>query len=124
MAEHHDPVTGDKLTNLEYLTRQLQVGLRTPWFMLVFNLVTLVCIVLGWMFQWNAFASWLAIIVEWLVGTYMFGQTKRDAIILRAVKQLVEQEEHEIHDMTKRHTKRTIPPRDPVTGRFVRRDAA
>jgi hypothetical protein len=81
-----DPVTGDKLTRLEYYTRQVQVVVRTPWFIFTFNAITLFCIIINQLFDWNVFASWLAIIIEWLVGCYMFGQTKRDALVIRAIR--------------------------------------
>jgi hypothetical protein len=38
-----------------------------------FNLTT-IAIFLGHGDTWNYWASWLAIIVEWMVGTYMFGR--------------------------------------------------
>lgn len=82
-SRFHDPATGDPLSALEYGTRQIQQALRSPWFLLAFNLSTLILFLLGLREQWNYFASWLAIMVEWVVGTYMFGQTRRDAIILR-----------------------------------------
>lgn len=83
---YHDPVTGDELSQLEYLTRQLQVLVRTPWFIMLFNAITLVCMLAGRGDAWNYFASWLAIIIEWLVGTFMFGQTARDARVIREVR--------------------------------------
>lgn len=57
MAKHTDPVTGDTLTLLEFLVRRLQVGMRTPWFIIAFNLITLVCLLLGLIVPWNTFAS-------------------------------------------------------------------
>lgn len=92
-SKYIDPVTGDELTRLEYLVRQAQVVVRTPWFIVAFN-VTTVLILLGHGDLWNYFASWLAIIVEWLVGTYMFGQTGRDATIIRKNTKLEEQNQH------------------------------
>jgi hypothetical protein len=88
--KYHDPVTGDELSWLEYYTRQVQVVVRTPWFILFFNVITLVAMILGHGDVWNYFASWLAIIVEWLVGTYMFGQTGRDALYIRRIAHLEE----------------------------------
>ena len=88
--QYHDPITGDELKRLEYFTRQIQVFVRTPWFILVFNVVTLVAMLFGHGDTWNYFASWLAIIIEWLVGTYMFGQTGRDAVILRKLNHIVQ----------------------------------
>jgi hypothetical protein len=83
---YRDPITGDELSWLEYYTRQLQVVVRTPWFIIVFNVITLIAFLLNSGDKWNYFASWLAIIIEWLVGTYMFGQTARDAIVSRQTR--------------------------------------
>ncbi len=96
---HTDPVTGDKLTNLEFATRQLQVFLRTPWFMAAFNLITFACLLLGWLVGWNTFASWLAVVVEWAVGTYMFGQTGRDATYIRRIAHLEEVNEAQMRHL-------------------------
>jgi hypothetical protein len=99
MGEYHDPVTGDVLTRLEYLTRKLQVMVRTPAFMLVFNLITVTAMVLHRADAWNYFASWLAIVIEWVVGTYMFGQTARDAQVIREVRELARViQKHVIHE--------------------------
>jgi hypothetical protein len=91
-----DPLTGDELNRLEYYVRQIQVVVRTPWFILAFNTITVACIIAGQLFNWNVFASWLAIIIEWLVGTYMFGQTGRDAILIRTIKKELDQIRDEI----------------------------
>ncbi len=97
--QYHDPVTGDELTRLEYYTRQVQVLVRTPWFILAFNVITLVAMILGHGDVWNYFASWLAIMVEWLVGTYMFGQTGRDATYIRRIANLEEMMEQQLEHL-------------------------
>lgn len=90
-----DPITGDTLPRLEYYTRQVQVFVRTPAFILFFNAVTLIAMFLGRGDIWNYFASWLAIIIEWLVGTYMFGQTGRDAVVTREIRAIA----HRLEDL-------------------------
>lgn len=67
------------------------MALRSPWFLIGFNLVTLTLMLLGLREQWNYFASWMAIMVEWMVGVYMFGQTKRDALVIREIRALARQ---------------------------------
>ena len=99
-----DPVTGDELKPLEYFARQVQVVVRTPWFLLLFNLTT-IAIFLGRGDVWNYFASWLAIIIEWLVGTYMFGQTGRDAIIIRTIKKELTEK---VERMEAEHSKKLL----------------
>lgn len=94
--KHHDPVTGDELTNAEYISWHIQAVVRSPWFIITFNLITIIMLAVGLRDWWNYFASWLAIMVEWVVGKYMFGQTGRDAKIIReirAVASRIEQQE-------------------------------
>src|SRR5271166_4395299 len=89
----HDPVTGDELSQLEYFVRQVQVLVRTPFFILLFIVITTIVWATGnsgALLWWNLSASALAIIVEWLVGTYMFGQTGRDATYIRKIAHLEE----------------------------------
>jgi hypothetical protein len=109
-----DPVTGDKLTRLEYYTRQVQVLVRTPWFIFVFVVGT----VLIWLTNnptlllwWNLCASALAIIIEWLVGTYMFGQTGRDAVHIRRIAKIDERMER----MEVEHGKTLLEIKEAVT---------
>ncbi len=96
-----DPVTGDELKPLEYFTRQVQVAVRTPWFLMLFNLTTIV-IFLGHSDIWNVFASWLAVMIEWLVGTYMFGQTGRDAVLIRKIERMEEDHSKALEEINAR----------------------
>ncbi len=101
-ARHHehkrerlfrDPVTGDQLTLAEEISWQVQTRILRRWsFLLIFTAVTAVMWLLGptVQFDWNLGASWLAIIVEGTVGLAMFSQTRRDALILRKIKELEE----------------------------------
>lgn len=109
MGQHVDPVTGDKLTALEYFTRQAQVVVRSPWFLLAFNAVTLACMVVpNWRDPWNWMASWMAIQVEWLVGTYMFGQTGRDAVFLRHVARTSDQMDLHVNVTAKEQARQLV----------------
>lgn len=58
--------------------------------MILFNIITIAAILFHGMDYWNYFASWLAVQIEWVVGTYMFGQTGRDAVIMRKIARIVE----------------------------------
>lgn len=90
---HKDPITGDTLTTGEWVSWKIQ-GVLRRWAVLIgIILVTVVCwittnsTVLLW---WNLSASLLAIIIEFIVGIAVLGQTKRDALILRHTAQLSE----------------------------------
>lgn len=96
---YRDETTGDTLNRSEYISWQLQTNvIRRWWFLILFSLVTLVCVltfnlnVIGW---WNVLASYLAIFVEAIVGRAMFGQTRRDAQIIRELRKMeIEDREH------------------------------
>lgn len=89
MRARKDPVTGDELTAGEYISWQIQGIIRRWVFLVVFLIVTVICwstrndTVLLW---WNLSASLLAIVIEAIVGRAMFGQTRRDAVILREMR--------------------------------------
>lgn len=116
---HTDPVTGDSLSPLEYATRQVQVCLRTPWFMVGYTLFTLLCAVLHWWDVWNLLSSGLAIVIEWLVGTYMFGQTGRDAQYIRRIAVLEEINKRQLAHLETLvdHANQTCDATGPVTAR-------
>lgn len=83
-----DPVTGDRLSAGERLSWLMQGLIRRWLFLGAITGVTAAVwatrdpTALVW---WNLGASYLALVVESLVGIAMFGQTKRDAVVLRRV---------------------------------------
>jgi hypothetical protein len=99
---HQDPLTGDNLTTQEWVAWKAQAVIRTPYFIGLFTLATLTIwfthdpALLLW---WNLVASALAIYVEWLVGTAMFGQTKRDAGYIRRIAKLEELNETQLRHL-------------------------
>jgi len=86
---HRDPITGDVLTTGEWISWRIQGIIRRWTFLCIVLAVTAACWltnnpgVLTW---WNLSASLLAIIIETIVGLAMFGQTRRDAVIIRKVE--------------------------------------
>lgn len=93
---YYEPVTGDALTLGEYISWKVQGVIRRWSFLLVFVTFTVICwstrndIVLLW---WNFIASFLAIVIESVVGMGMFGQARRDAKVLREVRKMSEKQE-------------------------------
>ena len=90
MKDHRDPVTGDHLTSGEYISWLIQGIIRRWAFLGVITAVTILVwatnnsAALSW---WNLGASYLALVIESVVGIAMFSQTRRDAVILRHVAQ-------------------------------------
>jgi hypothetical protein len=89
MKQHRDPVTGDTLTPAEYMSWIIQGIIRRWTFLGIITAITIFvwtmnsAIALTW---WNLGASYLALVIESVVGIAMFSQTRRDALVLREVR--------------------------------------
>ena len=92
-----DQTTGDTLTFGEEVSWFLQ-GIIRRW--VVFILITLFtawCWLAGHIWAqslttvWNLFASYWAMALETIVGIAMFSSTKRDAILIRKIMKMEEQ---------------------------------
>ena len=98
-----DETTGDLLNRSEWVSWQLQTNIIRRWsFLGVFTVITLCCVatlnlsVIGW---WNVLASYIAIMVEAVVGRAMFGQTRRDAQIIRELRKMeLEDRAHHVEE--------------------------
>jgi uncharacterized membrane protein YadS len=89
VRKYKDPVTEDELTLQEYISWKIQKVMRNWYFLIAFTIITIIAwstnnnSVLTW---WNLGASYLALVIESIVGIALFNQTKRDAVILREVR--------------------------------------
>lgn len=87
-GDFRDPITGDALTAGEYISWKIQGVIRRWAFLGIITLLTIICWatrnaeVLTW---WNLAASYMALLIESIVGLAMFNQTKRDAVIIRHI---------------------------------------
>lgn len=91
----HDPKTGDELTMGEAAAWRVQWIIRRWTFLVAITAVTAVVwtvvaltgsgTVLNW---WNCAASYLALLIESVVGMAMYHQTQRDAQVIREVRKL------------------------------------
>ena len=88
-SNHKDPYTGDTLSRGEYISWLIQGVIRRWTFLGLITIITAIAwitansIVLTW---WNLSASYLALVIESVVGIAMFSQTRRDAIALRETR--------------------------------------
>lgn len=93
-----DPVTGDELTLGEYVSWMIQGVIRRWAFVGIFTLVTAYI----WFFadpiwrhdptdMWNLSASYLAIFIEGVTAMAIINQAKRDAVVLRQIRDLTQQ---------------------------------
>jgi len=95
-VKYRDPVTDDELSRGEYISWMVQSIIRRWTFLGVVTLLTLLAwSTVFWLSQsgavltwWNLCASYLAIVIESIVGLAMFGQTRRDAVILRRIARM------------------------------------
>ncbi len=93
--QYKDPVTGDPLSLGEYISWIVQGIIRRWFFLLLITIATAIAWGVGSMqpqvlVWWNLAASYAAILIESIVGMFMFGQMKRDAVILRHLERLTE----------------------------------
>jgi len=88
-----DPVTGDPLSFSEYISWIIQGVIRRWLFLVILTIITILVwstnhpIALLW---WNLGASYLAIVIESIVGIALFSQTRRDAVALREVRAMAQ----------------------------------
>jgi hypothetical protein len=93
---YRDPVTGDALSFGEHISWMIQNTIRRWTFLILLTVVTILVwstnnpTALTW---WNLCASYLAIVIESIVGIAMFSATKRDAVCLREVRAISERVE-------------------------------
>ncbi len=84
-----NPETGDPLTGGEHFSWFIQRIMRRWAFLGVVTGITILCWttrndnVLNW---WNLGASYLALVIESIVGMAMFKQTVRDAVVIRETR--------------------------------------
>jgi len=82
------PVTGSEIGLGEHLSWKAQTAIRRWEFVGIVTVATAVCwgiqtaSVLEW---WNYTASYMAVLIELVVGIAMFQQTKADAQVIRKI---------------------------------------
>lgn len=95
-AKYRDPVTGDPLTRSEMVSWYAQAIIRRWAFIVGYSLLTFGVWLFGTTMAvqwWNYSASWLALVIESVVGIAMFGQVRRDALILRELREMARKHE-------------------------------
>lgn len=97
----YDPITGDELSRAEAVAWRVQWIIRRWTFLVGLTAVTAgawtyVGVTAGWALRagplavvtwWNVCASYLALLIESVVGMAMYHQVQRDAVILREIRQ-------------------------------------
>ena len=85
---HKHPITGDEIGLGEHLSWVIQTAIRRWVFVGIVTIATAACwvihsgSVLTW---WNYSASYMAVLIELVVGISMFQQTKADAQVIRKI---------------------------------------
>mgnify|MGYP006267166409 CR=1 FL=1 len=100
------PDTNDVLTFSEVISWKIQSIIRNWWFVAFWSVGSFVWWAKPHWFHdnhsyihWQLVASYLAVIVELMIGLAMIGQTKRDAMIIRHILKLEKQEIEHLEDM-------------------------
>ncbi len=118
-----DSMTGDTITRSERLSLLAQAVLRRWSFVLAYSVLTF----LWWIhptwfgdhpgndIRWQDWASYMALLIESLVGIGMFGWARRDSVILRrllAMERAAEQRDEIITAMLERQPANKEPRSD------------
>jgi len=99
MKRWKHPITGENITLGEHLSWTAQNAIRRWEFVGVVTLATVVCWgidtanVLQW---WNFTASYMAVLIELVVGIAMYQQTKADAKVIRKILAM---EDHQFSEL-------------------------
>lgn len=94
----HDPVTGDPLTLGEEISWVAQGLIRRWTFFALLCAGTFAVWITGHIWDqspttiWNLWASWWALVLESIVGIAMFSQTRRDAVKIRQIHRLAQEQ--------------------------------
>ena len=95
---HLDPLTGDLVTTSERISLAVQAVMRQWKFVLAYTILT----VFWWyhphwfgdtaaLSHWQDWASYMALLIESVVGIGMFSWARRDSIVLRKIHKLEHQ---------------------------------
>ena len=105
MSKYKNHITGDPLRLSEYLSWKSQGIFRSWWFVIIFTTITFTWLAVPVWFHdlgrlWlNYYLSYLAVLVESIIGIGVASQSMRDAVILREIKKLGKQDtEHSVAD--------------------------
>lgn len=105
MSKYKNHITDDPLRLSEYLSWKSQGIFRSWWFVIIFTTITFTWLAVPVWFHdpgrlWlNYYLSYLAVLVESIIGIGVASQSMRDAVILREIKKLGKQDtEHSVAD--------------------------
>lgn len=105
LSRYKNHITGDHLRLSEYLSWKSQAIFRSWWFVVIFSTITFTWLAVPIWFHdparlWlNYYLSYLAVLVESIIGIGVASQSMRDAVILREIKKLGARDtEHSVAD--------------------------
>jgi len=107
MAPHRHPITGEEIGLGQHISWKIQNAIRHWWFILTITAITVVAWTygathpseLGW---WNAWASYMALFIESVVGISMYQQTRADAQVIRKILAMETSQFEELTDLITR----------------------
>jgi len=105
LSKYKNHVTGDHLTLSEWTSWKAQGIFRSWWFVIIFTTITFTWLAVPVWFHdparlWlNYYLSYLAVLVESIIGIGVASQSMRDAVILREIKRIgANDSEHSVLD--------------------------
>lgn len=105
MSKYKNHITGDHLRFSEWLSWKAQGIFRSWWFVSIFTTITFVWLAFPKPFHdpnrlWlNYYLSYIAVLVESIIGIGVASQAMRDAVIIREINKMNKQDtEHSVAD--------------------------
>ena len=105
LSKYKNHITGDHLKFSEYMSWKAQGIFRSWWFVIIFSTITFTWLAIPRFFHdparlWlNYYLSYIAVLVESIIGIGVVSQSMRDAVILRELKKLGKHDtEHSVAD--------------------------
>lgn len=95
---YRHPVSGESIKFGEHVSWKIQFAIRRWSFIGSIALITLACVILGTfdvtvIVWWNVWASFMALVIESVVGMAMFNMARNDGRVLRESHTLLEQQQ-------------------------------
>jgi len=105
LSKYKNHITGDHLKFSEYMSWKAQGIFRSWWFVVIFTTITFTWLAVPVWFHdparlWlNYYLSYIAVLVESIIGIGVASQSMRDAVILREIKKIgAHDSEHSVLD--------------------------
>jgi hypothetical protein len=107
MSDYKHPVSGEPITLGEHISWRIQFAIRRWSFLGIITGITITCCILGTthpnvLVWWNIWASFMALVIESVVGMAMFNMAQNDGRVIRKILEMESSQFSELKDLLER----------------------